>query len=156
MLADTKRELSGALGVLDKDAGVPLRATYIVNPDTCCRAATAPTGATMSSACCPSCATGCGPATSGSSAAGATAPPGSACSVSRETLQAMEQDGTLTVAVDADFDRFIAARRDLLAERGVLKVAPVERSTPPEAEALAARLYAMLPPQSAPARSPHR
>jgi TnpA family transposase len=85
--------------------------------------------------------------------------------VTREALRAMEEDGTLPVAVDPDFDRFIAARRDLLAarlaavdakarggllpevtlERGVLKVAPVERSTPPEAEALAARLYAMLP-----------
>jgi TnpA family transposase len=85
--------------------------------------------------------------------------------VSREALLAMERDGTLPVAVDPDFDRFIAARRDLLAERlaavdrkarggllpeatlerGVLKVAPVEKSTPPEAEALAARLYAMLP-----------
>lgn len=85
--------------------------------------------------------------------------------VSREALRAMEADGTLPVAVDPDFDRFIAARRDLLAarlaavdakarggllpevtlDRGALKVAPVERSTPPEAEALAARLYAMLP-----------
>ena len=32
MLADTKRELSGALGILGKDAGVPLRATDIVDP----------------------------------------------------------------------------------------------------------------------------
>lgn len=32
MLADTKRELSQALGVLHKDAGVPLRATFIVDP----------------------------------------------------------------------------------------------------------------------------
>lgn len=33
MLADVKRELSTALGVLDKQAGVPLRATFIVDPD---------------------------------------------------------------------------------------------------------------------------
>lgn len=32
MLADTKRELSSALGVLHKEDGVPLRATYVVDP----------------------------------------------------------------------------------------------------------------------------
>jgi peroxiredoxin (alkyl hydroperoxide reductase subunit C) len=32
MLADTKRELSSALGILHKDEGVPLRATFIVDP----------------------------------------------------------------------------------------------------------------------------
>jgi lipoyl-dependent peroxiredoxin subunit C len=32
MLADTKRELSIALGILDKNEGVPLRATFIVDP----------------------------------------------------------------------------------------------------------------------------
>ena len=32
MLADTKRELSAALGILEKDKGVPLRATFIVDP----------------------------------------------------------------------------------------------------------------------------
>jgi len=32
MLADTKRELSTALGVLDAKEGVPLRATFIVDP----------------------------------------------------------------------------------------------------------------------------
>jgi peroxiredoxin (alkyl hydroperoxide reductase subunit C) len=32
MLADTRRELSSALGVLHRDAGVPLRATFIVDP----------------------------------------------------------------------------------------------------------------------------
>jgi alkyl hydroperoxide reductase subunit AhpC len=31
-LSDIKRELSGALGILDKDAGVALRATFIVDP----------------------------------------------------------------------------------------------------------------------------
>ena len=34
---------------------------------------------------------------------------------------------------------------DVTITKGVLKIAPIEKSTPPEAEALAARLYAMLP-----------
>jgi lipoyl-dependent peroxiredoxin subunit C len=33
MLADTKRELSTALGILHKEDGVPLRATFIVDPE---------------------------------------------------------------------------------------------------------------------------
>jgi lipoyl-dependent peroxiredoxin subunit C len=33
MLADTKRELSSALGILHKEEGVPLRATFIVDPE---------------------------------------------------------------------------------------------------------------------------
>ena len=33
MLADIKRELSSALGILDKNEGVAMRATYIVDPD---------------------------------------------------------------------------------------------------------------------------
>ena len=33
MLADVKRELAESLGILHKDAGVCLRATYIVDPD---------------------------------------------------------------------------------------------------------------------------
>jgi peroxiredoxin (alkyl hydroperoxide reductase subunit C) len=33
MLADNRRELSQALGILDKQAGVALRATFIVDPD---------------------------------------------------------------------------------------------------------------------------
>jgi len=32
MLADTKRELSSALGILHKQEGVPLRATFLVDP----------------------------------------------------------------------------------------------------------------------------
>ncbi len=84
--------------------------------------------------------------------------------VAPATLQAMQHDGTMPLAVDADFERFIAARRAVLDERlatvdaraangllpavtldkGVLKIAPVEKSTPPEAELLADRLYAML------------
>ena len=33
MLADTRRELSTALGILHKSEGVPLRATFIVDPE---------------------------------------------------------------------------------------------------------------------------
>ena len=33
MLADTKRELSESLGVLHKSEGVPLRATFVIDPD---------------------------------------------------------------------------------------------------------------------------
>ena len=33
MVADTKRELSTALGVLHKEEGVPLRATFVVDPE---------------------------------------------------------------------------------------------------------------------------
>ena len=33
MLSDIKRELTGALGILDAEAGVAQRATYIVDPD---------------------------------------------------------------------------------------------------------------------------
>lgn len=33
MLADTKRELSTALGILHKQDGVPLRATFVVDPE---------------------------------------------------------------------------------------------------------------------------
>jgi len=33
MLADTRRELSQALGILHKQDGVPLRATFIVDPE---------------------------------------------------------------------------------------------------------------------------
>ena len=32
-----------------------------------------------------------------------------------------------------------------MLDKGVPKITPIEKSTPPEAEALAARLYAMLP-----------
>jgi hypothetical protein len=85
--------------------------------------------------------------------------------ISREVLQELLQSGTPPVAVDPDFERFIAGRRaqldarlaavdakakggllpEVSLEKGVLKIAPIEKSTPPEAEALAARLYAMLP-----------
>ncbi|KOX59072.1 hypothetical protein ADL19_05905 [Streptomyces purpurogeneiscleroticus] len=83
--------------------------------------------------------------------------------VSPATRQAMQDAGTLTA--EPDFDRFIEGRqalldrrlaeidtragagllRDVTLARGVLKVAPLMKSTPPEAEALAGRLYAMLP-----------
>ena len=85
--------------------------------------------------------------------------------ISKETLQNLQQAGALPVTAEPDFHRFIETRRALLdarltavnarardglltdvtINRGVLKVAPVEKSTPPEAEVLAARLYAMLP-----------
>ena len=85
--------------------------------------------------------------------------------ISPETLAKLQQSSILPVAVEADFEKFIAARRILLDERlaavdaqaaegklpdvtvtkGVLKISPIEKSTPPEAEALASRLYAMLP-----------
>ena len=67
--------------------------------------------------------------------------------------------------METDFERFIAGRRALLDERliavearatanclpgvtitkGVLKITPISKTTPREAEALAERLYAMLP-----------
>lgn len=85
--------------------------------------------------------------------------------ISKQTLQDLLQAGALPVAVEADFERFIESRRIQLDERltaiearakdgllpgvtidkGVLKITPIEKSTPPEAEALATRLYAMLP-----------
>jgi hypothetical protein len=85
--------------------------------------------------------------------------------ISKETLQELQQTGALPVAVEADFERFIETRRALLDDRlavidarakdgllpgvtidkGVLKITPIEKSTPPEVEALTARLYAMLP-----------
>ena len=85
--------------------------------------------------------------------------------ISRKVLQELLQSGSLPVAVDPDFERFIAGRRalvdarlaavdakakggllpDVSLEKGVLKITPIEKSTPPDAEVLAARLYAMLP-----------
>ena len=85
--------------------------------------------------------------------------------ISRKALQEMLQADNLPVAVDPDFERFIASRHALLdarlaavnakakdgllldvsLEKGVLKIAPIEKSTPPDAEMLAAQLYAMLP-----------
>ncbi len=85
--------------------------------------------------------------------------------ISPEALRELEQGGMLPVAVNTDFEQFIADRRALLderlaavdlkakdgllpdvtLERGVLKITPIEKTTPPEAEALAARLYALLP-----------
>lgn len=85
--------------------------------------------------------------------------------ISKDALEALQKAGTLPVAVEPEFERFIAGRRALLDERllavearaamsclpgvtiteGVLKITPVPKTTPPEAEALAERLYAMLP-----------
>jgi TnpA family transposase len=85
--------------------------------------------------------------------------------ISKETFRDLRQAGDLPVAVGADFESFIAGRRELLngrlaavdarakdgllpdvtIEKGVLKIAQPGKSTPPEAEALAARLYSILP-----------
>jgi TnpA family transposase len=85
--------------------------------------------------------------------------------ISKEAMEKLQQDGILPVAVELDFEQFIEARRiklhrrltavdarategelpDVTLTKGVLKISPIEKSTPPEAEALAARLYAMLP-----------
>jgi TnpA family transposase len=85
--------------------------------------------------------------------------------ISKQTFEELQSAGTVPVAVEADFDKFIESRRELLdkrltqvngrakdgllpgvtIEKGALKITPIEKSTPPEAEALAARLYAMLP-----------
>ncbi len=89
--------------------------------------------------------------------------------ISKQTFQDLRSAGTLPVAVEADFEKFIEGRRALLDKRltdvnghakdgllpevtikkGVLKITPIEKSTPPEAEALAARraiLYKSDPP----------
>jgi TnpA family transposase len=85
--------------------------------------------------------------------------------ISKETMESLQQEGSLPIAVEVDFEKFIEGRRAKLHERliavdarategklpdvtltkGVLRISPIEKSTPPEAEALAARLYAMLP-----------
>jgi hypothetical protein len=78
--------------------------------------------------------------------------------ISKQTFQGLQSAGTIPVAVEADFDKFIESRRALLdkrlrqvnsrtkdgllsavtIEKGALKITPIEKSTPPEAEALAA------------------
>ena len=85
--------------------------------------------------------------------------------ISRETLEELQQTGALPVATETDFECFIQSRQTLLNERltavdgrakggllpdvtiekGVLKITPIEKSTPSAAAALAERLYAMLP-----------
>jgi peroxiredoxin (alkyl hydroperoxide reductase subunit C) len=40
MLADTRRALSSALGILHREEGVPLRATFVVDPERTIRAVT--------------------------------------------------------------------------------------------------------------------
>lgn len=85
--------------------------------------------------------------------------------ISAETLKELQQGGTLPISGEHDFEQFIASRQTLLDERlqvvdaqatagrlpdvtvtnGVLKIAPIEKATPPEAEVMVARLYAMLP-----------
>ena len=76
--------------------------------------------------------------------------------ISAATLQELQQAGILPVAVEPDFEQFIADRQRVLDEprlraidahaaagrlpdvtmtNGVLRVAPIEKATPPEAEA---------------------
>ncbi len=85
--------------------------------------------------------------------------------ISKQAFEQQQSAGTIPVAVEADFEKFIENRRILLNERltrvegrakdnllpgvriekGVMKITPIEKSTPPEAQALTARLYDMLP-----------
>ena len=85
--------------------------------------------------------------------------------ISKDAFQDLRNVGALPIAVEVDFERFIAGRRealdarlaaidvrakdgllpDVTIDKGVLKISPLKKSTPPEAEALATRLYAMLP-----------
>lgn len=85
--------------------------------------------------------------------------------ISPATLEQLQRDRALPIQVDADVERFIAGRKvtlderllatdakakggllpDVTLDKGVLKITPITKSTPPEAEALAARLYALLP-----------
>ncbi len=83
----------------------------------------------------------------------------------QQTLETLQQAGQSSVAIETDFERYITERRALLdaslvavearakegglpgvtITKGVLKITPIAKMTPPEAEALVARLYAMLP-----------
>jgi len=85
--------------------------------------------------------------------------------ISKEAMETLQKEANLPVAVEVDFEKFIEARRvklhnrlmavdaraaegklpDVTLTKGVLKISPIEKSTSPEAETLAARLYAMLP-----------
>ena len=85
--------------------------------------------------------------------------------ISKDAFQDLRNVGALPIAVEVDFERFIAGRRealdarlaaidvrakdgllpDVTIDKGVLKISPLKKSTPPEAEALATRLYSMLP-----------
>jgi TnpA family transposase len=85
--------------------------------------------------------------------------------ISKDAFQDLRNVDALPIAVEVDFERFIAGRRealdarlaaievrakdgllpDVTIDKGVLKISPLKKSTPPEAEALATRLYAMLP-----------
>jgi len=85
--------------------------------------------------------------------------------ISKDAFQDLRNVGALPIAVEVDFERFIVGRRealdarlaaidlrakdgllpDVTIDKGVLKISPLKKSTPPEAEALATRLYVMLP-----------
>lgn len=85
--------------------------------------------------------------------------------ISKETMQELQLSDKPLASIEMDFDRFIEERSALLDKRltsvnalatagsladvtinkGVLKITPIEKSTPPDAAAMAARLYATLP-----------
>ena len=100
----------------------------------------------MSCACCPNCAIGCGPAMSGWSGSRRYRSFEERL-ISPETLTEYEGHGPLPIAVDADFERFIAERRtaarraagrdrrqgdgdllpDVTLDKGALKITPIDQ-----------------------------
>ena len=85
--------------------------------------------------------------------------------ITPEAMHHIQGQGPLPLAIDADVERFLAERRDRLDRRlagidgklgadtlvdvsmvkGALKITPITKAGPPEAEAVNERLYAMLP-----------
>jgi len=85
--------------------------------------------------------------------------------IAPEAMRHFQERGPLPLAIDADVERFVAERRNRLDRRlaeidakaaadtlvdvsmakGVLKLSPLVKAGPPEAEAMNERLYAMLP-----------
>src|SRR5829696_5033924 len=114
---------------------------------------------------CSPCGTGCGPATSGSRAAGNGGPSRIDQLMPPALFAAMREAGPLPVAVPATAGAYLAERRALLDRRlaevagkaaadrledvriaaGELRVSPLRAATSDDAEALAGRLYCMAP-----------
>ena len=85
--------------------------------------------------------------------------------ITPEAMRHIQGQGSLPLAIDVDVEHFLAERRDCLDRRlaeidakaaadalvdvsvtkGVLKLTPIAKVGPPEAEAVNERLYAMLP-----------
>lgn len=85
--------------------------------------------------------------------------------IAPEAMRHFQEQGPLPLAIDTDVERFVAERRNRLDRRlaeidakaaadtlvdvsmakGVLKLSPLVKAGPPEAEAVNERLYAMLP-----------